>query len=387
MDAVVLKPGREKSVLQFHPWIFSGAVSSMPDFVDGDICAVTSHTGAHLGFGYFNRASQIVGRMLVFGQDDPLEAVRARIRKAILLRKKLLSPKTTARRLVNAEGDFLPGLIVDQYDTALVIQISTLGMDRLKSVVLDELVKLCEPSWVVESSTSASRKQEGLKPCKETLYGTACEELVVQEGELRFYVNPLGGQKTGFFMDLSQMRFLIGQHSVGKKVLNCCSYTGAFSCHALQGGASHVVSVDISADAIRLAERNVQLNGLESARHEAVVADVFDFVEATHFDFDLVILDPPAFAKQKKDVPQAVKAYRRLNQRVLSKMAPGSFLLTCSCSYHIDESLFKKILFQAAQSAKRDVQILQSHRLSFDHPLSLYHPEGGYLKSFFLYLY
>lgn len=386
MKKVVLKPGREKSLLQFHPWIFSGAVLSLPEFADGDILAVTTHAGRHLGYGYFNKASQIIGRMIHFGATDPIDAVKASIRRAIALRKAVIDPKTTARRLINAEGDFLPGLIVDQYDHVLVVQISTLGMDRLKEHIVTELKNECNPSWIVECSNSASRKQEGLQPVKQTLFGTACDEVEVCEGNLRFQVAPLAGQKTGFFLDLSQMRFLVQHYSKGKKVLNCCSYTGAFSCHALLGEATRVVSVDVSKEAIEKTDRHIALNKLNKSAHEGYVDDVFEYIARETLDYDLVILDPPAFAKQKKDVPNAIKAYRRLNEKVLSKMAPGSLLLTCSCSYHVDEPLFKKLLFQAACGAGRQVQILQTNRLAFDHPISLYHPEGSYLKSFFLHV-
>lgn len=384
MKKVVLQPGREKSVLQYHPWIFSGAVLSLPEYTPGDLLPVTSASGKHLGYGYFNPKSQIIGRMVCFDQTEPHEAIRKHIIRAIALRNELMDPKTTARRLINAEGDLLPGLIVDQYDHVLVVQIATLGMERLKDFVVQVLSQELNPSWIVEVSTSASRKQEGLGPVKQTLYGSAREQVVVQEGDLKFAVAPLSGQKTGFFLDLREMRYLIQSIAKGKKVLNCCSYTGAFTCHALLGGATKVVSVDISKDAIEQTKRHVELNGFDASRHEAYVSDVFEFIEKNALDFDIVIVDPPAFAKQKKDVPNAVKAYRELNRQVIAKMRPQSFLLTCSCSYHVDDPLFRKLIFQASSSAKRAVQILGGHRLAFDHPVNMYHPEGSYLKSYFL---
>lgn len=384
MKNVILQPGREKSIQHYHPWIFSGAVLSMPEFTDGEMLGVRTSNGRHLGFGYFNRRSQIVGRMVSFDTTPPMEAVEANILQAIKLRRDFLHADTTARRLVNAEGDFLPGLIIDQYDHVLVLQIATLGMDRIKEHIVELLKKELHPSWIVELSTSPSRKQEGLSPVKQSLFGTPCDEVRVLENDIQFNVKPLSGQKTGFFLDLRQMRKLIHCISKGKKVLNCCSYTGAFSCYALKGGAAKVVSVDVSKDAIDQTIAHVKLNGFDESRHEAYVDDVFAYLEKQSLDFDIVILDPPAFAKQKKDLPNAIKAYRELNRQALAKMPSGSLLLTCSCSYHVDAELFQKLLFQAACSANRVVRIMQTHRLAFDHPINLYHPEGSYLKSFLL---
>ena len=329
MKTVLLQPGREKSVQQFHPWIFSGAVLSLPEFADGDMLQVATSTGKVLGYGYFNRKSQIIGRMVSFDETEPFAAISRNMQRAIHLRKELVEKETTARRLINAEGDALPGLIVDQYDHVLVVQISTLGMEKIKDFIVKVLKETMQDqcSWILELSTSASRKLEGLQPIRETLYGTPCDEVIVTEGGVQFAVAPLTGQKTGFFLDLREMRYLVGQFSHGKKVLNCCSYTGAFSCHALKGGAAKVVSVDISKAAIDQTIRHVEMNGFDLSRHEGHVEDVFEFVQRQPLDFDLVILDPPAFAKQKKDVHNAVKAYRDLNRLVMSKMKAGSFFI------------------------------------------------------------
>lgn len=385
MKELILHSGREKSILQYHPWIFSGAVRTLAQ--TDDFVAVTSSNGKHLGYAYINPKSQIIARMVSFDETEPLVAIRANFKRAIELRNALIDSKTSARRLVNAEADFLPGLIIDQYGDAAVLQIATLGMERIKDFIVQLIKEELKCSWIVELSTSPARKQEGLKPIKQTIFGEAREEISVQEDGLKFIVSPLSGQKTGFFLDLSQMRKLIQSMSRGKRVLNLCSYTGAFSLHALKGGAQKVVSVDVSKEAISQTVRHVELNGFAPSAHSAHVEDVFAFVEKESLDYDIVILDPPAFAKQKKDVASAVKAYRELNRMVLSKLPAGSFLLSCSCSYHVDEPLFRKLLFQASASAKRAVQILQSHRLAFDHPLSIYHPEGSYLKSFLLHIH
>jgi 23S rRNA (cytosine1962-C5)-methyltransferase len=382
---VVLHPGREKSIFYRHPWIFSGAVMKLPFFENGDMLQVVASDGKHLGYGYFNRASQIVGRLVSFDKTTPFEAIEQHIKAAITLRKALLG-SSSAYRLIHAENDFLPGLVIDRYNDAYVIQISTLGMDKVKKLIVGVLCKELAPSWIVEVSTSASRKQEGLKPTIQTLYGTPVDSIEIEEDGLRFSVSPLKGQKTGFFYDLREMRLLIQKLSANKRVLNCCSFTGAFSLHALKGGASKVVSVDISKEAIEASTGHVSLNGFDTNRHEAVVSDVFEYLQNHELDYDIVILDPPAFAKQRKDVTNASKAYRELNRLALSKMAPQSLLLTCSCSYHVDEELFTKLLFQAALGASKDVRIVQRHRLAFDHLVNLYHPEGSYLKSLLCYI-
>lgn len=382
---VILHPGREKSIFYHHPWIFSGAVMKLPTFENGDMLQVVASDGKHLGYGYFNRASQIIGRLVSFTDVTPFEAIERHIKGAIALRKALLGT-STAYRLVHAENDFLPGLIIDRYNDVYVMQISTLGIDKVKDLIVKILCQELTPSWIVEVSTSASRKQEGLKPTIQTLYGTPVDTVEIAEDGLRFLVSPLKGQKTGFFYDLREMRLLIQKLSENKRVLNCCSFTGAFSLHALKGGASKVVSVDVSKEAMLACTDHVLLNGFDSVRHEAVVSDVFEYLQNHALDFDIVILDPPAFAKQKKDVTNASKAYRELNKIALSKMNSQSLLLTCSCSYHVDEELFTKLLFQAAVAAKRDVRILQRHRLAFDHLINLYHPEGSYLKSLLCYI-
>jgi 23S rRNA (cytosine1962-C5)-methyltransferase len=385
--SVILKPGREKSLFAHHPWIFSGAVARSPEFTDGDILPVVSSRNEHLGYGYFNKRSNIIGRMLSFDATDALVALEANITQAIALRKSIMpSKRTNAYRLINAEGDFCPGLIVDQYNDVLVVQISTLGMEKLKSQVVAILQKQLNPSWIYEASTSASRKEEGLAECRQTLFGTPVDEISIFEDGLQFLVSPLKGQKTGFFQDLREMRLLVQQLSCNKRVLNCFSYTGAFSCHALKGGASHCVSVDISKDAIQQAKKHMQLNQFADESHSEYVTDCFDFLRTQDLAYDLIILDPPAFAKRKSDIPKAIRGYQEINRTTIAKMPKNSLLLTCSCSYHVDEELFCKMLFHASQEAKRDVRILQNHRLAFDHPLNIYHPESRYLKGFLCYV-
>lgn len=386
MKHVILKPKKEKPLLNRHHWIFSGAIASLPEFTDGEILPVYSHEGKMLGSAYFNRRAKIIGRMLSFDAVPVETTILHNLEAAFAMRDSLFDRNTTAFRLVNAEGDFLPGLVIDKYADVYVIQLSTLGMELLKPLVINYIEKNYAPRAIYEKSTSPSRKEEGLTEHQEHLYGSLPEELVVSEHGLSFFVSPAEGQKTGFFLDHREMRKRIGELSQGKRVLNAFCYTGGFSVYALAGGAKRVVSVDISDKAIQLCRKNVALNRLNEGIHQTHTADVFQFLRDSPCEEDLVILDPPAFAKKQKDIIPACRGYKDLNRIAMQKMPKGSLLLTCSCSYFVDEPLFQKVLFQAAVEANRKVRILEKHRLAADHPINICHPEGNYLKSFLLYL-
>lgn len=331
------------------------------------------------------RGSSIVGQMIGFGSESIEEALRSRIRSAAALRKRLFDPaRTNCFRLIHTEGDGLPGLIVDAYDQTLVLQISTPGMERLKSTIVSILIEEWNPKSIFEKSTSALRKREGLAETKGHLYGDTSLDLVAREEGIRFAVPVFEGQKTGLFLDQRNMRSLIRELSKDKSVLNCFSYTGGFSVSALKGGAKQVDSVDVSPKCGPAIERNLSLNGLQLGQHRFFCQDAVDFVIEQPLGYDIVILDPPAFAKRREDIPKASHAYRKLNRKALEKMASGSLLLTCSCSSQIGEDLFQKILFRASLEANRSVRILETHRQAPDHPVSIYHPETAYLKSFLL---
>jgi len=386
-EFVVLKPGKEKPVLHRHHWIFSGAIQSLPKFADGDILPVRSSQGAFLGRGYFNRKSSIIGRMLAFDDTPPLEVIRRNIDGAASFRETLFDPMiTNAYRLINGEGDRLPGLIVDRYDKLLVIQISTLGMERLKDTVVSILQERCRPEAIYEKSTLPSRREEGLHDLSGWLSGRPVEEVEVRENGLRFLIAPEQGQKTGFFLDHRDMRQLVRTLAAGKRVLNAFAYTGGFTVYALAGGASSVDSVDISGQAVEMARRHVVLNGFDAGQQGFYTADVFQFLRERELNYDLVVLDPPAFAKRKKDVISACRGYKDINRLAMQKMGSKTLLLTCSCSHHVDEGLFQQVVFQAASEAKRNVRIIGRHRLAPDHPVNIFHPESDYLKSFLLYL-
>ncbi len=332
------------------------------------------------------KGRSILGTMLSYGEATVEESLQMRILAAVTLRRKLTPINTNAIRLINAEGDGIPGLIVDQYGEILVFQISNPGIERLKATIVKLLVESCKPRSVYEKSTSSMRRKDGLAPARNLLYGEAISEVEILEKGLKFVVDVIEGQKTGLFLDQREMRALVRDLSAGKTVLNCFAYTGGFSVAALAGGATHVDSVEISAKCDRAVEKNIQANNLPLEKHQFIKADVFDFLKTATMDHDIVILDPPAFAKAKKDIDNAFKAYKDLNCQALQKMAPGSLLLTCSCSYYIDEELFQNILFRAALESGRRVRVIERQRHAHDHPISIFHPESSYLKSFLLYV-
>lgn len=387
MPAVTLHPGREKSVRNRHPWIFSGAIAVWPnELEDGGLAAVLSADGQQLGYAYVNRRCSIAARMVAFGETDPHAALQANLERAVALRRRLFDPvRTNAVRLVNGEGDALPGLVVDQYADVLVCQISTLGMERLKPFVVETLVGLVQPRAVYEKSDVAARYEEGLKDFAGLLYGRDFGPVVVVENGLRFHVDIKHGQKTGFFLDQREMRALLENLVDGRRVLNGFAYTGGFSVYARRGGATRVVSVDSSTGALRLAQGNHALNGFSTAAEDFLEADMFAYLRTLEAGaFDVIILDPPAFARKKDDVLRAGRAYKDINRLAITKVAPGGLVLTCSCSHFVDEELFGRIVFQAASEAGRNVRILHRHRQALDHPISIFHPEGAYLKSLLL---
>jgi 23S rRNA (cytosine1962-C5)-methyltransferase len=386
-SAVRLKPGKDKAIRNRHHWIFSGAIASIPEFEAGSILPVHSDDGTFLGSAYFNRKSSIIGRMVSFGAEDPREAIENNIKKAAALRQFLFSGSdTNAYRLINGEGDALPGLVVDKYADALVMQLSTLGMDKLRPYLVDILLKLFRLPFLYEKSVASSRKEEGLSEFTKFHLGSNTNDVEIRENGLRFLVSLEEGQKTGFFLDHREMRQRVRTLTKGRKVLNCFSYTGGFSVYAAEGGAALVNSVDISETAMQYAAKNMALNGFFGSQYRFVTADVFQFLRENTEEYDFVILDPPAFAKRLKDKVQACRGYKDINRIAMQKMPPKSLLLTSSCSYYVDEVLFQQVIFQAAREANRSAKIIGRHQLAADHPINLYHPEGNYLKSLLLYL-
>ncbi len=336
----------------------------------------------------FNRKSNIIGRMVSFERDfHPESWIYDRIAAAAAHRQRWMDlQKTNAYRVVNGEGDQLPGLIIDRYGDYLTVQIHTLGMDRHRDKIVDALTKLFAPRGIYEKSSGKSRRHEGLSDKTEWLCGSSPQKLSILENGLKFYVDLVEGQKTGFFLDQRAMRERVMQLALNKKVLNCFSYTGGFSIYAAAGGASLVTSVDVSEKAIALTEANMFLNFVDACDWQNHAQDVFEFVRNDPLDYDLVILDPPAFAKKQQDLKNACKGYRDLNKAVMKKVRPGTLLLTCSCSQPVGEAQFHQVLFEAALESGRTVQLLEKQRHGLDHPVSLFHPEGEYLKGFLLHI-
>lgn len=379
---IVIKPQKERPLKRKHPWIFTGAILEKPQKALGDILPVFSSKNELLGHAFANsNVPTIYGRMISWGNADPIGSLKKSLYTSIQLRKEIRN--SNAIRLVHAESDNLPGLIVDSYDGHLVVQISTLGMDRLKPELISWLNEYLSPKSIYEKSTSPSRKVEGLALSEGQLQGTTPDAILINEEGRLMEVHPKEGQKTGYFIDQREMRDAVQSLALGKRVLNCFSYTGGFSIAALVGGATSAISLDSSEWALEKAVKNASLNGFQ---HEIIKADAFDFLTRNPLPYEMVILDPPAFAKSQRDIPSAYQAYKNLNLLALQKMPPNSFLVTCSCSHFMETPLFQKLLLEASLQAEREVRIVKKFEAGLDHPMSLTHPESHYLKSFVLYV-
>ncbi len=387
-NAVKLKPDRDKPLRNKHPWVFLGAVESFPEFENGDILPVVSSRNEFIGYGYFNQGQSIVGRMFSFREGDPQQQFIDNIKNALELRKSIIPNDTTAYRLINGEGDNLPGLIVDLYGQTIVLQINTIGIEKQKSVIVDLLQKEFKPIAIYEKSGTQTRRKEGLPDFEGWLVGNEPDAITITEHGLQFEVNLDNSQKTGLFLDQREMRQLVRTYAKNRTVLNCFSYTGGFSVYAMAGEAKRADSVDTYHGAIESARANFKLNNLNDSDNGFYNEDVFSFLAQKKLpqEYNFIILDPPAFAKRKNDITNASRGYREINRLALEKLPKGGLLLTSSCSAHIDRELFQTIVFQAAKDAKRDIRILSYHVLAADHPVNLYYPEGDYLKSLLLYV-
>lgn len=385
MQRVFLKKGREGPVLRGHPWIFSGAIERSEDPATAAVTDVLDSRGRWLARGLYNPKSQIRVRLLTWKEEGIDQAFfDRRLSSAAALREPLRSV-TNAYRLVNGEGDLLPGLVADRYGDFLVCQFITAGMDHLKGTVVDSLSSLFGPRGIYERSEGGVRVEEGLPAAVGILSGEEPPETIpIEENGLKFLVDVKGGQKTGFFLDQRDSRLLVSSVARGKTVLNCFAYTGAFAAYALKGGAKRVVSVESSKPALDLAKGVFELNGLSSSEGDWLGRDVFSYLKACRDDFDLVVLDPPSLAHRRRDVEAAAGGYKFLNLHALRVLKPGGSLLTFCCSQHISFDLFRKIVFGAAVDSGRKVQILKRLGHSIDHPVSLHHPEGEYLKGLLL---
>lgn len=378
---LILKRGKERVIANRHPWIFAGAIQTEKGPEDAAIAELVDADGAPLAAGFYSRHSQIRMRALTFGGEElSAETVASRIRSAIARRAHLFDGGTNAARLVHAEGDELSSLVVDRYDDVLVIEIANRGAEQLKPLLLDALRKELAPRIVFFKNDLPVRALERLSTEDETV-GEGTPSVEVLESGLRFRVNPADGQKTGFFLDQRENRRLARELARGHRMLNLFSYSGAFGVYAAAGGASAVVNVDVSAPAIEVARENHALNGFDG---EFVVADAFQYVRQRREQVGLLICDPPAFAKSRGEVERAARGYKDVNLHAMRMVAPGGMMMTFSCSGHMSLDLFQKVIFAAALDAGRRVSFIRRLGAGPDHPVSLFCPEGEYLKGFLL---
>jgi 23S rRNA (cytosine1962-C5)-methyltransferase len=386
-----LKPHKEENLQSGHLWIFSGALQQPPRWIEpGGLVDVKSSTGQFVARGYYNPRTDIAIRLLTRNIEQTVDEdfLRKRIRSAVDLRKVFDPDVTNTYRLINSEGDALPGLIVDRFAEILVVQIHTAGMERLRSQLIVALQEEADTRGILLRNDSQSRRREGLELEEpQVVTGGVPMQVTVRENNVLFLVDPWQGQKTGFFLDQRDKRESLRKYTQAKRVLNCFSYSGSFSVYAaLTDEKTRVTSVDISAPAIEAARQNFILNGIDPNHHQFLVADVFDHLEQAKEageQFDVVILDPPAFAKSQSARTQALKAYRRLNTLGMQVLRPGGVLVTCSCSGVIGMDDLLGALSQSAQRLQRTVQLLESYTHGVDHPINLAMPETSYLKVVF----
>ena len=388
---ITLRRGKEESLKRFHPWVFSGAIATADDTIEeGDIVSVFAADGTHIGNGHYQVGSIMV-RILAWGDtaiDDDFYAERLaqawRVRQAL----GLVRPDNNSYRLVHGEGDFLPGLVIDIYGNTAVIQAHSPGMHFARKSIARALVDLPGANIInvyYKSETTLPFKAH-LDPENQYLIGEFDTDVAMENG-LRFHVDWLRGQKTGFFVDQRENRALLERYSAGRRMLNMFCYTGGFSFYAMRGGAQLVHSVDSSGKAVSLTQRNVDLNYPGDERHRAFAQDAFDYLDQMATDaYDLIILDPPAFAKHKSALKNALIGYRRLNAKALRKIQSGGILFTFSCSQAVSKEQFRLAVFSAAAQSRRKVRILHQLTQPADHPINIYHPEGEYLKGLVLYV-
>ena len=396
MDKVILKPRREESILRFHPWVFSGAIAQIKgNPLEGDMVGVYSAEGNFLAYGHYQIGS-IAVRILSFDEDPTRpDFWTLMLSRALKLREAYGlagSSETTCYRLVHGEGDGLPGLIVDYYDGVCVLQAHSVGMFRSKGAICAALREVYGGALkaVYDKSSGTAPFKAGLDLVDGYLWkadGFEADELTVLENGNKFMVNWTQGQKTGFFLDQRENRARVGALAHGRNVLNLFCYTGGFSIYALGGGAVHVDSVDSSQRAMDMVDRNVALNGFTPDQHTSYCADAIDFLrDIPEGKYDLMIVDPPAFAKHRGALKNALRAYQRLNAAAISKVAPGGFVFTFSCSQVVDKEAFALAVFSAAAETGRSVRILDRLNQPADHSVNIYHPEGEYLKGLLLYV-
>ena len=399
MRQVYLKRGKEESLLRFHPWVFSGAIQQADEGIDeGEVVRVVNSQGDFIAVGHYQMGS-IAVRVLSFADESIDEsfwgkrlASALRVRQTVGLAD---NPRNNTYRLVHGEGDMLPGLVIDVYGQTAVMQAHSVGMHLCREAIARQLVEVMDGRiahvyYKSETTLPGKMRNDEIGTSDDGtlsyfIYG-GCDDNTAMENGLLFYVDWLRGQKTGFFVDQRDNRLLLERFAKGRRVLNMFCYTGGFSFYAMRGGAELVHSVDSSAKAIELTNRNVELNFPGDARHQAYCEDAFRYLEQAGSQYDLIILDPPAFAKHRGALHNALKGYTRLNQKAFQKIQPGGILFTFSCSQVVTKDHFRNAVFTAAAQAGRKVRILHQLHQPADHPINIYHPEGEYLKGLVLYV-
>ena len=388
--SVVIKPKRKDSILRKHPWIFSGAIKKIEGSPKaGDWVCVKANKGAVLGWGHYSPGTSIAVRMLTFKEEMPnTQWWNDQIKQAVSVRKDLglLSENNNTCRLVFAEGDGLPGLIADFYAGVLVMQCHTPGMHNVIQTICSAFKKALGKDLlaIYDKSSKALPKHGATETVDGLLWGKLPVEHFALENGNKFIIDWEKGQKTGFFIDQRENRKLLGEYSKNKKVLNVFSYTGGFSIYALNSGASEVHSLDASARALEVAEENVRLNGFDETLHQSLEKDAVQYLKSELSEYDVVVLDPPAFAKRASAKHNAVQGYKRINLRAMESMKQGSILITFSCSQAVNDKLFTDTVISAAIQSGRTVRILHRLHQPADHPVSAFHPEGAYLKGLVL---
>lgn len=390
MITIVLKPKKEASLLRFHPWVFSGAILKMQGKAsEGELVEVRASDGQFLGVGHYQIGS-IVVRILSFTERNiDLDFYKEKLNFAYKLRKSidLVNENNNTYRLVHGEGDSLPGLIVDVYGDTAVMQAHSAGMHLDRQLLADAILsEVPDVQNVYYKSETTLPFKAGLDPHDGYLRGKDTNQYVGVENGLQFHVDWLRGQKTGFFVDQRENRKLLENYAAGKSVLNMFCYTGGFSVYAMRGGATLVHSVDSSAKAVELTNQNMELNFPGDTRHGSFAEDAFKFLNTHEDKYDLIVLDPPAFAKHRDALKNALKGYQRLNAKGLEKIKKGGILFTFSCSQVVTKEQFRLAVFSAAAESGRNVRILHQLSQPADHPINIYHPEGEYLKGLVLFV-
>ena len=388
MGSITLKSGREKSLLRRHPWIFSGAVRKTDSSVkNGETIDIFSESGNRLATGAYSKHSQIIARIWSFDAKEKVDSrfFKRRIERALGARSLLgVQDTCSAYRIVNAESDGLPGIIVDRYGDFLVCQFLSTGAEFWKQEIIRHLSELIPVAGIYERSDGSGRIQEGMKPSNGVLFGQAPPELVeIHEGPLRFLVDICNGHKTGFYLDQRENRAAVSAYSKGAEVLNCFAYTGGFGLYAHKGGAQNVTNIETSKSALSILRQNMEINGMDPSKMENTSGDVFELLRKyrdADRQFDMVILDPPKFAQSVRQVKKAARGYKDINLLAAKLIKSGGVLFTFSCSGHIAAPLFQKIVADAALDADRQLQIIEHLSQAPDHPVALNFPEGHYLK-------